>query len=504
MSDARPLEITIVGGGTAGWMSAAAFSHFLGPAARITLVESDAIGTIGVGEATIPQIRMFNQALGIDEDEFIRATQASFKLGIEFVDWLRPGTRYMHAFGDVGRNVGLCGFQHLWSRGARLGLAGPPGDYALNDIAGRMGKMHRGAPLTARTVPEMPHAFHFDAGLYARFLRGQAEARGVTRIEGTITEVLRDGASGDVSQLRLEGGALVGGDLFVDCSGLAGLLIEKTLGAGFEDWTHWLPCDRALAVPCERAAELTPYTRSTAHDAGWQWRIPLQHRTGNGRVYCSQFISDEAAAESLLAHLDGKPLAEPRLIRFTTGRRRAAWSHNVVAVGLSSGFLEPLESTSIHLIQSAISRILKFLPARGQSAVERAEYNRQVAFEMEAIRDFIILHYWANEREEPFWRACRDMALPDSLAARIELFRASGHIFREGEELFSEVGWFQVLAGQGIVPETSHAMAEAVSEAELKDYLGTIAALYRREAEAYPSHDAFIAQHCAAPAMAPA
>ncbi|MBS0254039.1 MAG: tryptophan 7-halogenase [Proteobacteria bacterium] len=502
MSDAHLLNITIVGGGTAGWMTAAAFSHFLGPTARITLVESDAIGTIGVGEATIPQIRMFNQALGIDEDEFIRATQASFKLGIEFVGWLRPGSHYMHAFGDVGRNVGVCGFQHLWSRAERLGIAAPLGDYTLNDLAARMGKMHRGAPVIARTVPEMPHAFHFDAGLYAAFLRRYAEARGVTRIEGTITEVRRDHAGGDVTDLVLASGATLGGDLFVDCSGLAALLLGKTLGVGYEDWTHWLPCDRALAVPCEKVAEITPYTRSTAHDAGWQWRIPLQHRTGNGRVYCSQYISDDEAAASLLAHLDGKPLADPRPIRFTTGRRARAWSHNVVAVGLSSGFLEPLESTSIHLIQSAISRILKFLPAGRQSAVERDEYNRQVAFEMERIRDFIILHYWANERDEPFWRACRAMPLPDSLAERIELFRASGHIFRDGEELFSEVGWMQVLIGQGITPATSHIMAEAVSEAELKEYLATIAALYRREAEAYPSHEQFIARHCAAPAMA--
>ena len=502
MNQTRPVSIAIVGGGTAGWMTAAALGHFLDRGFQVQLIESDAIGTIGVGEATIPQIRKFNQALGIDENEFIRATQATFKLGIEFVDWLRPGSTYMHAFGDVGRDVGLCAFQHYWSRGRRLGLAGPTADYSLNEIAARQGKMHRGAPLTAPTVPEMPHAFHFDAGLYAAFLRRFGEARGVMRHEGTITTVRRDPVSGDVADLVLASGETITADLFIDCSGLSGLLIEQTLEAGFEDWSHWLPCDRALAVPSARSADLTPYTRSTAHDAGWQWRIPLQHRTGNGRVYCSAYISDDAAAASLLEHLDSAPLADPRLIRFTTGRRRRAWHHNVVAIGLSSGFLEPLESTSIHLIQSAISRLLKLLPGRVQHQADRDEYNRQFAFEMERIRDFIILHYWANERDEPFWQACRSMTIPDSLSSRIELYRANGHIFRDADELFSEVGWFQVMAGQGIEPQGSHAMAEAISAEELGEYLQVINALYRREAQRYPTHEQFIARNCAAPVPA--
>lgn len=501
MTDGRETRIVIVGGGTAGWMTAAALGHFLERGFSVRLIESDAIGTIGVGEATIPQIRMFNQALGLDEDRFIRATQATFKLGVQFVDWLRVGESYMHAFGDVGRDVGLCAFQHYWSRAQRLGFARPLGVYALNDITAHLGRMHRGAPLGGAALPTMPHAFHFDAGLYAAFLREFAEARKVERIEGRIVEVLRDGESGDVAALRLERGEEISGDLFIDCSGMAGLLIEKTLGAGYEDWTHWLPCDRALAVPSARATDFTPYTRATAHDAGWQWRIPLQHRTGNGRVYCSSFISDDEAAASLIAHLDTPALADPKPIRFTTGRRRKVWINNVIAIGLSSGFLEPLESTSIHLIQSAISRLLKFLPGKVRRDADRDEFNRQSVFEMERIRDFIILHYWANERDEPFWRACRDMALPDSLVEKIELFKASGHIFRNHDELFSEVGWLQVLVGQGIVPEGNHAIADTIPEAELRDYLETIAAAYSREAQRYPTHADFIARHCAAEPM---
>ena len=500
MSDVAPLSIVIAGGGTAGWMTAAAFAHFLeAPAFNVRLVESEAIGTIGVGEATIPQIRLFNQALGIDEDAFVRATQATFKLGIQFVGWSKPGSSYMHAFGDVGRAVGLCAFQHYWSRGRRLGFAGMPGDYCLNDIAAHAGRMHRGAPLTSAQAPQMPHAFHFDAGLYAAFLREFAEARGVVRTEGTIADVRRDASTGDVTGLALTSGEVIHGDLFIDCTGMRAVLIGDAVGSAYEDWTHWLPCDRAQAVPSARVADFTPYTRSTAHEAGWQWRIPLQHRTGNGRVYCSAFTSDEDARESLLAHLDAPALADPRLIRFTTGRRAEAWKNNVIAVGLSSGFLEPLESTSIHLIQSAISRILKFMPGKVQSPADRAEYNRQHAFEMERIRDFIILHYTLNDRDEPFWRACREMALPDSLGARIELFKANGHIFRDADELFSEVAWFQVMAGQGITPSGSHALAEAIAEADLRSYLETLNAIYRREAERYPGHADYIARHCAAP-----
>jgi tryptophan halogenase len=499
-------RIVIVGGGTAGWMTAAAFGHFLEAGYEVTLVESDAIGTIGVGEATIPHIRLFNQALGIDEDAFLRATQGTFKLGIAFDGWLREGHSYIHAFGDVGRDVGLCAFQHYWSRAARLGWAEGTGAYTLNTQAALAGKMHRGAPHTPQNVPVMPYAYHFDAGLYAAFLREFAQARGVVRHEGIIRRVDRDGQSGDITALHLADGRQIAGDLFVDCSGMRALLIGEALGADYEDWRHWLPCDSAMAVQSPRVADLVPYTRSIAQDVGWQWRIPLQHRTGNGRVYASDYIADERVREQLLGGIEGKAVHDPRVIRFVTGRRREAWKHNVIAVGLSSGFLEPLESTSIHLIQTAIARILKFLPGKQQQQADRDAYNRQFAFEMERIRDFIILHYWANQRDEPFWQACRKMALPDSLRQKIDLFAASGQIHREGEELFSEVGWFQVMANQGLLPRASHGMAQTISEDDLRDYLDLLKALYAREVAQYATHEAFIARHCAAqmPMMVPA
>jgi tryptophan halogenase len=495
----QPVTIVIAGGGTAGWMTAAALARFLNRDFRICLVESDDIGTVGVGEATIPQILLYNNALGLDEDAFVRATQATFKLGIEFVDWMRPGHRYMHAFGAVGRDVGLITFQHYWLRARRLGLAKTLDAYSLNEIAARAGRMHRGGPITGNAIPAMPYAYHFDAGLYAALLRQLAEAGGVDRVEGRIVKVDRHGEDGDVTAIQLASGERITGNLFIDCSGFRGLLIEQELKTGFEDWSHWLPCDRALAVPSERAADFTPYTRASARPAGWQWRIPLQHRTGNGHVYCSDFISDDEAAATLLAGLDGAALAEPHALRFIAGKRRLAWNRNVVAIGLSSGFLEPLESTSIHLIQSAISRLLKLLPGREIREADRAEYNRQTDFEIERIRDFIVLHYYANGRDEPFWQMRRQIAPPDSLRAKIELYRANGHIFRENEELFTEAGWLQVFAGQGIEPAGYHPLANAISEADLTEYLGAIEELYAREASRMPSHADFIAQHCAAP-----
>ncbi len=499
MDSERPFTIVIAGGGTAGWMTAAALGHFLEAGFRVRLVESEAIGTVGVGEATIPQIRLFNEALGLDEDAFLRATQGTFKLGIEFDGWRRPGERYMHAFGGIGRDVGLVAFQHYWRRARALGSAGPLADYSLNEIAAHAGRMHRGAPLTAATVPAMPYAFHFDAGLYAAYLRRFAEARGVIRTEGRIAGVERDGGSGDIAQLTLASGEIVAGDLFIDCTGFRGLLIEETLNTGYTDWTHWLPCDRAVAVPCARGGAFAPYTRATAHAAGWQWRIPLQHRTGNGRVYCSAVLSDADAADGLLANLDGAPQAEPRFLRFTTGKRRRFWSHNVVAIGLAAGFMEPLESTSIHLIQSAISRLLKLLPGRAVAQAQRDEFNRQTDFEYDRIRDFLILHYAANERPEPFWQQCAAPPLPDTLRHKLELFRSCGAITREHEELFTEVGWLQVLIGQGIEPAAHHPLADAISPTDLADYMRMLNALYTREAQRYPGHADVIGRHCAAP-----
>ena len=492
----RP-TIVITGGGSAGWMVAAALSHLAGEAYRIRLIESEAIGTVGVGEATIPQIRTFNEALGLDEDAFLRATGGTFKLGIEFVGWTRPGERYMHAFGGVGRDAGLLAFHHRWLRMRAQGTALPLGAYSLNEAAARAGAMWRGSPRTASVLPAMPYAFHFDATLYAALLRRFAEARGVERIEGRILDVGRDGDGGDVTALTLEGERRIAGDLFVDATGFRSLLLGEALGVPFDDWTRWLPCDRALAIPSAPLEGLPPYTRATAHDAGWQWRIPLQHRTGNGMVYSSAHWSDEDAARHLLAGLDGAPEGNPRPIRFTTGRRRDAWTHNVVAVGLAAGFMEPLESTSLHLVQSAIQRLVTLLPGRTAGAAQRAEFNRQSAFEWERIRDFLILHYRANARDGDFWRACRDTPLPATLADKVALWREQAHVAREHEELFTEVAWIQVLIGQGVIPAGHHPLADAEPAEETAEYLDLWARLIAREAAQLPDHAAFVAQHCA-------
>jgi tryptophan 7-halogenase len=494
-----PSTIVIAGGGTAGWMVAAALGHFLEKGFRVVLIESEEIGTVGVGEATIPQLHLFNNALGLNEDAFVKATQGTFKLGIEFVDWYRTGHRYMHAFGQVGRDVGLLPFHQYWLRARAEGCAKDLVSYSLNNLAALDDRMQRGEARTAKVLPPMPYAFHFDAGLYAAFLRKFAEARGVERIEGKIATVTRDGESGDVAALVMESGATVSGELFIDCTGFRGLLIEQTLATGYDDWTHWLPCDRAVAVPCENVGAPTPYTRSTARAAGWQWRIPLQHRTGNGHVYSSAHMSDDEATAVLLANLDGPALADPRPIQFKTGKRKKFWNHNVIAIGLAGGFMEPLESTSIHLIQSAISRLMKMIPGGPVAAADRAEFNRQSDFEYERIRDFIILHYKATMRDDtPFWRQCRDMDVPETLSDKIALYRANGHIFREHEELFTEVGWLQVFAGQGVQPKGWHPIANSIDKADLAEFMTTIEALNHREVAQMTMHQDFIARHCAA------
>ncbi|MCB2067587.1 MAG: tryptophan 7-halogenase [Erythrobacter sp.] len=465
-----PTRFVIAGGGTAGWMSAAALARFASPGSQITLVESDAIGSVGVGEATIPQIHLFNGALGLDEAEFLRETKGSFKLGIAFDGWLREGESYMHAFGDVGRGLGLLPFQHYWLRAKQLGFAKPLQRYSLNELAARTMRMHRGKPAVGR---EMPYAYHFDAGLFAAYLRRYAEARGVTRTEGKIAHVALDGESGRIAALELDGGQRIEGDFFIDCTGFRALLIEGALGAGYDDWTHYLPCDRAMAVPCAGGGDFTPYTRSIARKVGWQWRIPLQHRIGNGLVYSSAMLSDDEAAATLLANLDGAPLADPRPIPFTTGKRKVHWKGNCLAVGLAAGFMEPLESTSIHMIQSAISRFLSVLPQAGRAMPATVDwYNAQSTFEWERVRDFLVLHYTANQRHgEPFWDHVRSMDLPATLTAKLDLWRESGFIHREHEELFTEVGWFQVLAGQGVEAAGYNPMADALPEADLRQLL---------------------------------
>ena len=507
MTDSKDRQVAIIGGGTAGWMTAAALARFLPRGTRITLVESDAIGTVGVGEATIPQIRLFNQSLGIDEATFVRATQGSFKLGIEFVDWSGPGSRYIHAFGSIGRGLGLVPFHHYWlrARAESLGTDTPVGSgetpslWAYSPSAGAAAA-DRFAPDPGRAdLPSgLSWAYQFDAGLYAAFLRRYAEDRGVVRIEGQVAHVALDGESQAITVVTLDDGRTVSADLYIDCSGFRGLLIEQALQAGYDDWSHLLPCDRALAVPTASTTPLSPYTRATARTAGWQWRIPLQHRTGNGLVYASAFLDDGAAQDLLLGNLDAAQLAEPRPLRFTTGKRRHAWIGNCVAIGLAAGFMEPLESTSIHLIQSAIARLIALFPAAAPNPVDIAEYNRQTDREWLAVRDFLVLHYRLNGRDEPLWRACREAPIPDRLAHRIELFRSNGRIFREDDELFTEVAWLQVMLGQGVVPAGYHPLADGLSQSDLAEFLSLARTHAEQVVARMPSHAVFIAAHCAA------
>ena len=491
MSQNISSPIVIAGGGTAGWMAAATLGRFAGR--KVVLVESDAIGTVGVGEATIPQIRLFNAALGIDEAEFLRETRGTFKLAIEFAGWAGEGTSYLHAFGHVGQGAGMLRFQHYWLRAHKAGKAGLLSDYSLNDRAARAGKMQMWRPQAGQAAPDMPWAYHFDASLYAGYLRRYAEAHGVERIEGTIANVERDGESGDITALVLDGDRRIDGGFFVDCTGFRSLLLGETLGVAFDDWSEWLPCNRAVAVPCEAKGAFTPYTSSTARKVGWQWRIPLQHRVGNGHVYASEFMSDDEATASLLAHLDGAPTAEPRVLQFTTGMRRQQWSHNCLALGLAGGFMEPLESTSIHLVQSSIARLLQMLPGEAVAPAMRDEFNRQAAFEWTRIRDFLVLHYKANGREgEPFWDHCRAMDVPETLSAKIEAFLATGFIHREHEELFTEPGWLQVLVGQGVIPESYNPIADQMPEADLENWLSRQAESHAKLVAAMPDHAPFL------------
>jgi tryptophan halogenase len=491
-------KLVIVGGGTAGWITAAAFARLLGGRLAIELVESEAIGTVGVGEATIPQIIRLNAILGLDENAFLSATAGTFKLGIEFVDWGRKGSRYLHTFGDTGMNLGNVAFHHYWRRSAG---AAPDAkglwDWSLHQMAAdqaRFGKLDR---VGNTTMTGLAYAYHFDASRYALFLRDYAEGRGVTRTEGIVESVQRDGESGDIRSITLKGGKAVAGDFFIDCTGFRALLLGETLGVGYQDWSKWLPCDRALAVPSERLPTLVPYTRATAKDAGWQWRIPLQHRTGNGHVYSSGFTTDDAAADTLLAGLDTRALADPRPIRFTTGRREAFWAHNCAAIGLSSGFLEPLESTSIHLIQSHVSRLIQLFPGHGNPVAERAEYNRRCAAEFAQIRDFLILHYHQTTREDTeFWRYCKHMEVPESLTHKIALFAASGRVGRDVDDLFRDASWVQVMLGQGIIPEHYDPMADQVAPEQLAEFLANLKTLITRAVGSLPRHEDYLKAHC--------
>jgi tryptophan 7-halogenase len=497
MTQGEVPSVVVAGGGTAGWMCAVALARVLGPRLAITVVESSEIGIVGVGEATIPAIAQFNKLVKLDEDDFLRATQGTIKLGIEFVDWWEKGQAYMHAFGPVGRDLAYIPFHQYWLRD--LPTSGSLWDYSLNGLAAKQGRFSRMTQIPGTPLGGLMWAFHFDASLYAAYLSKLAQSMGVRRLDAKIAGVLQR-PDGDVRALKLEDGREIEADFFVDCTGFRGLLIEGALQTGYEDWSRWLPCDRAWAVPSANTTPLTPYTRATARAAGWQWRIPLQHRTGNGHVYCSAQISDEQARDTLLGGLDAPALAEPRLIRFATGRRKQLWNRNVVCMGLASGFLEPLESTSIHLVQVTIQRLILLFPHRGDNEERRREFNRAASAEYEYIRDFIILHYFANQRVgEPFWDACRNMAIPDSLRARIELFRETAGIFCATEDLFQLTSWLQVLWGQGVRPQGTHPFVETVAPRDREGYLRDLRALIARAAAQLPPHEEFIARHCAAP-----
>lgn len=484
-------KVVVVGGGTAGWMSAAMLKRVLGSRIEVELVESDAIGIIGVGEATIPPIQLFNSVLGLDEADFLRETKASIKLAIKFENWRVRGESYYHTFGSPGRSQAFCHFHHFWIRAQQAGHTSNLWDYDLNYLCAEAGKF---AKLQVKDpVWEMQYAYHFDASLYGQYLRQYSEKLGVTRTEGLIEQVNLDSESGHVTNVVLENGGEVSGDFFIDCSGGRGLLINQKLETGFEDWGHWLPCDRAMAVPSERFEKTVPYTRSIAHSAGWQWRIPLQHRNGNGLVYSSNHYSDDEAAGILLGNLESDSIAEPKIIPFRTGRTRKQWNRNVVAVGLSSGFLEPLESTSIHLIQSAIVRLVTLFPHAGIRAELVDEYNRQSQFEYELIRDFIIMHYHLNERDDSqFWRDVRNMDVPERITQKIKLFGSTGILTKDNLDIFLESSWLQVMLGQGVTPQDYHALADTLTEDQLLDKLAKTKETKMQPMPQMPSHDEFL------------
>ena len=488
-------KVVIAGGGTAGWMAAAALSKLLGKNLDITLVESEDISTIGVGEATIPPLLTFHKLLGIKEQDFMVATQATFKLGIEFANWRNGQDDYIHSFGSVGRDCWACGFQHFWRKGQDLGLSGDYGQYCLELEAAKANKFAHLKQSTLR------YAYHLNASLYAKFLRDFSEKLGVKRIEGKIEKITNHHQSGMIESLELASGQQIHGDLFIDCTGFRGLLIEQNLHAGYEDWSHWLPCDSAVAVQTKATSEAIPYTRSTAHKAGWQWRIPLQSRVGNGLVYCSRYYSETEteATQCLLQNIEGDALTDPLHIKFRTGQRRKHWSKNCVALGLSAGFIEPMESTSIHLIQRGILRLIQLFPSNGINASDEREFNRQADLEMQSIRDFIILHYHVNERQDSrFWQHCRDMSIPETLANRIELFKQSGRFFHEGDELFGEYSWTQVMLGQGLMPKSYHPIADLMSATELKVFLDNIRTPIKQALNVMPLHHQYIQRYCKA------
>jgi len=496
-----PIEkVVIVGGGTAGWTTAAAISSALPPGTvDVQLVESEAIGIIGVGEATLPHLRQFNENIGIDEAEFMSATNATFKLGIEFVDWARKGDAYIHPFGAYGISKHGIGFHHFWRKLAHVEQIGSISDYSLPIVASYKARFEKPADDPRSLKGTFGYAYQFDSTLYAPFLRRHAEARGATRIEGKVVAVHRDIENGDIGSVQLESGQVIEGDLFIDCSGFRGLLIEDELETGYESWNHYLPCDRAIAVQCEGTGPLLPYTRATADTAGWRWRIPLQHRVGNGHVYCSQYMNEDEATAILLDKLEGPSLTDPNPLRFTTGKRNLMWNKNCVAIGLSGGFLEPLESTAIYLIQAAVTNLIELFPSTRDCNVERDEYNRILENEFLRVRDFLILHYHATQRDDSeFWNHVRTMDIPGSLQEKINLFAARGRVAEYSQGLFLEPSWLAVYLGQRVVPIAYDQRVDAIDSSKLRDQLQRIRGQIETAAGEMCDHEEFVRAYCPA------
>ena len=493
----RVKKVVIAGGGTAGWMAAASLAKLIGKNIEVSLIESDEIPTVGVGEATIPSMLILHKLLDINEQEFVATVHGTFKLGIAFENWRNVNEDYIHSFGFTGKDSWAAGFQHFWLKGKREGISKDYGVYCPELIAAQQNKF---AVLSNQTLN---YAYHIDAGRYAVFLRKMAEAHGATRIEGKITEVRTHEQSGYIESVVLGSGEVIEGDLFVDCTGFRGLLIEQTLHTGYDDWSHWLPCDSAVPVQTRSTGAPIPYTRAIARDAGWQWRIPLQSRVGNGLVYCSRYLSDDEATQTILDNIEGEPITEPRVIKFRTGKRRKHWNKNCVAMGLASGFIEPLESTSIHLIQRAIIRLMQLFPYNGVRKSEVQEFNNQMDAEIENIRDFIVLHYHVTNREDTrFWRHCRNMSIPESLQHRIDLFKESGRVFRVDSELFAENSWTQVMLGQGLMPEQYHPIVDQMTDDELRRFLHGAENYVTQQVGRLPGHQEFIDHYCKAKDLA--
>lgn len=484
-------KVVIAGGGTAGWMAAATLSKLMGKQLDVTLIESDDIGTIGVGEATVPGMTTFHRVLHIDEAEFMKAVNGSIKLGISFENWLDRGEKYIHSFGRTGRDMWAADFQHFWLKGKELGIDAPFGDYCLELQAAKAGKFE------ISKDPVVNYAYHMDATAYGKFLRGMSEKLGVKRVEGIIQKVNLHPDTGFIESLQLKSGQFIEGDLFIDCTGFRSLLSEQALHTGFEDWSHWLPCDSAVATQETAVAPPIPLTRAIAHDYGWQWKIPLQNRVGTGLVYCSRYQSDESAKQTLLNNLEGEAMFEPKVIKFRTGRRRQAWNKNCIAIGLSASFIEPLESTTIYLISSNLLRLVRLFPSYGIDQLTINEFNRQASDDLEVIRDFVVMHFHCTRRTDTeFWRYCGSMTIPESLKHRLDLFRETGRIYIKREELFLVDSWLQVMMGQGVMPKQYHPVINNIDDKDLREFLSGYREAIAKQVKKMPMHGDFLKKYC--------